>query len=67
MEMKGTGTAITLEAAPVKIKLGPVLPYNSKAFALLEISNPSKYSTEIISYDFDKKFKDDLELLAAYE
>lgn len=65
--MKGFGTAINLETLPPKIKLGPVLPYNNKTYAALEISNPSKYATEIVSLDFDKHFKDEMELLAAFE
>lgn len=43
------------------------MPYNKNAFALLEISNPTKYPTELICFDFDKQFKDDLELLGSYE
>lgn len=52
---------------PAKIKLGPVLPYNNKCFAALDISNPSKFSTELVSLDFDKTFKNEEELLASYE
>ena len=50
-----------------KLKIGPVLPYNEKAFSLLEISNSTQYTTEIMSLDFDKKFRDDIEMLTAYE
>lgn len=60
LELKGTGTAIGLDILPVKLKLGPVLPYNNKTYAAIDISNPSKYSTELISLDFDKSYKSDI-------
>lgn len=47
--------------------IGPVFPYDDNAFSYLFISNPTKYSTELISLDFDKKFKKDIEILASYE
>lgn len=50
-----------------KIKIGPVLPYDNKAYALLEISNPTQYPTELISLDFDKKYREDIEALTIYE
>lgn len=67
MELKGAGIALSLDNVPAKIKLGPVLPYNNKCYAALDITNTSKYSTELVSLDFDKSYKNDLELLAAYE
>lgn len=60
LELKGSGAAINLEILPAKIKLGPVLPYNNKSFAALEITNFSKYATEIVSLDFDKHFKEEI-------
>jgi hypothetical protein len=60
MELKGAGTAIALDIVPSKVKLGPVLPYNSKSYAALDISNLSKYSTELTSLDFDKSYKSDI-------
>lgn len=65
--MKGVGTAISLDVAPVKIRQGPVLPYNNKSFAAIEVSNPSKYATQLISLDFDKNYKSETELLATFE
>jgi hypothetical protein len=67
MELKGAGIALSLDTEPAKIKLGPVLPYNNKCYAALDITNTSKYSTELISLDFDKNYKSDFELLTAYE
>lgn len=67
LELKGTGSAIALDTAPVKIKLGPVLPYNNRSYAAIELSNPSKYATELVSLDFDKHFKSEMELLANFE
>lgn len=65
--MKGTGVAIGLENVPEKIKLGPVLPYNNKCFGAVDISNPTKYYTELVSLDFDKIYRPDQEMLTAYE
>ena len=67
LDLKGTGTGIGLDLKQTTVKIGPVLPYNEKAFSLLEISNPTQYTTEIISLDFDKRFKEDIELLSTYE
>jgi hypothetical protein len=67
MELKGCGVAIGLENTPSKIKLGPVLPYNNQCYAAVDISNPTKYYTELISLDFDKKYKPDIDMLTAYE
>ena len=67
MELRGCGVAIGLENIPAKIKMGPVLPYNNKCYAALDISNPTKYHTELISLDFDKDYRKDLEMLANYE
>jgi len=44
----------------LKLKLGPVLPYNNKTYAAIDISNASKYPTELISLDFDKIYKSDI-------
>jgi hypothetical protein len=67
MELKGCGVAIGLENVPSKIKLGPVLPYNNQCYAAVDISNPTKYFTELVSLDFDKTYKPDSEMLTAYE
>ena len=67
MELKGSGVAIALENLPEKIRLGPVLPYNNQCYAAVDISNPTKYFTELVSLDFDKNYKPDQEILAAYE
>jgi hypothetical protein len=66
LELRGIGVCIGLEVKQTKLKIGPVLPYDNKAFALLEISNPTQYSTEIISLDFDKKYREDIEMLSIY-
>lgn len=58
---------IALDVKQPKLKIGPVLPYDEKAYALLEISNPTPYATELINLDFDKKWREDVETLASYE
>ena len=67
LELRGVGTCIGLELKQLKLKIGPVLPYDEKAFSMLEISNPTKYPTELINLDFDKRFKEDIETLSIYE
>ena len=59
--------AIGLDIVPPKIRLGPVLPYNNKCYAALDITNSTKYTTELVSLDFDKTYRQDLETLTAYE
>jgi len=67
LELRGHGTAIGLDVAPLKIKMGPVLPYNDSTFAGLEVTNSSKNATQLVSLDFDKKIKEEQEMLALYE
>lgn len=67
LQLKGTGVCIALDVKQPKLKIGPVLPYDEKAYALLEISNPTPYATELINLDFDKKWREDVETLASYE
>ena len=67
MELKGCGVAIGLENIPARIKMGRVLPSNNKCYAALDISNPTKYHTELINLDFDKSYRNDLDMLTTYE
>lgn len=60
LQLRGNGTAISLDILPAKVKLGPVLPYNNKSYAALDISNPNKYATQLVSLDFDKSYKSDM-------
>ena len=66
LDLRGSGTCIGLEVKQPKLRIGPVLPYDEKAFSILEISNPTQYPTELINLDFDKRFKEDIETLASY-
>ena len=67
LDLKGVGASIALDVQPSKIKIGPVLPYSAFEYEVLEIHNPTNYATELISLDFDKKFKEEEETIAAYE
>jgi len=49
------------------VNIGPVLPYDTFAYGVLEISNPTPYPTELYSLDFDKKYLEEEETLASYE
>ncbi len=44
-----------------------MLPYNNEAYALVEITNPSDYDTELFSLDFDQQFLKEEKHLAKYE
>ena len=35
LQLKGIGATIALDSLPNRIKLGPVLPYNNKSYAIL--------------------------------
>lgn len=65
--MKGTGSSINCEIYPEKVTIGPVFPYEDNAFSYIYFTNPTKYSTELINLDFDKRYKKDIETLSAYE
>lgn len=67
IDLKGQGTSIGLEAQPPKVKIGPTLPYTTFEYEVLEIHNPTSYPTELISLDFDKKYKEEQETIATYE
>lgn len=61
------GASINCEANPERLTIGPVFPYDDNAFSYVFISNSTKYPTELISLDFDKRFKSDIETLNLYE
>ncbi len=62
--VRGQGAQVALEYSPEIIKIGPVLPYDDCAYALLEVRNPSDYDTELFSLDFDRQFcQEEKELL----
>ena len=67
LDLKGVGTSVLLDIVPSKIKIGPVLPYSAFEYEVLEIHNPTSYATQLISLDFDKKYREDEETIAAYE
>jgi hypothetical protein len=45
---------VALEYSPEVIQIGPILPYDDAAYALLEVRNPGDYDTELYSLDFDR-------------
>jgi hypothetical protein len=59
LDLKGVGASVGLEMVPSKLKIGPVLPYSPFEYEVLEIHNSTPYATELISLDFDKKYKED--------
>jgi hydrocephalus-inducing protein len=57
LELKGTGISINLEFTPLAVDIGPVFPYAHDSSAILEVHNPSPYSTELISLNFDRRYE----------
>jgi len=49
------------------IKLGPVLPYETKAIEAFEIVNPMEHPIEIYSLDFDKQYVEEEEIIKRME
>jgi len=43
------------------------LPYDKFAHAVLEVTNPSPYPTELFNLDFDKSYLTEEEILGDYE
>jgi len=54
LNVKGQGINNIVELRPDVIKLGPVLPYDTKSIECFEIVNPMEHPIEIYSLDFDK-------------
>lgn len=57
INLKGQGVQVQLEVKSEVVNIGPVLPYDPQAYALLEVHNPSEYDTELYSLNFDPQFK----------
>jgi len=64
---KGQGTAHTLEFDSPLVELGPVLPYRHDSYCIVEMKNTSEYNLEVYSTDFDTQFKEEEDMLKAYE
>ena len=51
--VRGAGTFVNLEITKEKFEIGPVLPYDQKAYQKVEFKNASEFDTELYSIDFD--------------
>ena len=67
LNVKGQGINNLVELKPDTIKLGPVLPYDTKSIEYFEISNPMEHPIEIYSLDFDKQYLDEEEIIKRIE
>ena len=67
LNVKGQGINNLVELKPDTIKLGPVLPYDTKSIEYFEISNPMEHPIEIYSLDFDKQYLDEEEIIKLIE
>ena len=67
IDLRGFGTCIGLDVVPSKVKIGPVLPYDPFSYETVEIVNPTEYSTEVVSLDFDKAYAQESNIISIYE
>jgi len=63
LNVKGQGINNLVELKPDQIKLGPVLPYETKAIEAFEIVNPMEHPIEVYSLDFDKQYLEEEEII----
>jgi len=66
LQAKGQGTYYSVEIIPESIEMQPVLPYKTDE-AIVEFRNPMEQPVEVYSLDFDKKFKEEEEILKRIE
>ena len=64
--VKGNSEVLDLIITPNEFKIGPILPYFKYGFAQIEIKNPNDSKIEVYSTDFDKKFKEEENILRYY-
>lgn len=67
LNVKGQGINNVVELVPDTIKLGPVLPYDTKSIECFEIVNPMEHSIEIFSLDFDKQYLEEEDIIKRIE
>ena len=67
LTVKGQGITHQIDFLPAQLILGPVLPYKHDAYSLVEMRNTTDYPVEIYSVDFDQQFKQEEEIMKAYE
>ena len=64
--VKGNSEVLDLLITPNEFKIGPILPYYKYGFAQIEIKNPNDSKIEVYSTDFDKKYKEEENILRYY-
>jgi len=64
--VKGNSEVLDLLITPNEFKIGPILPYYKYGFAEIEIKNPNDSKIEVYSTDFDKKYKEEENILRYY-
>jgi hydrocephalus-inducing protein len=52
-----------IELVPETIKLGPVLPYDTKSIEAFEITNTMEHAIELYSLDFDTQYLEEEEII----
>ncbi len=67
MNVKGQGINNLVELIPDTIKLGPVLPYDTKTIEVFEITNPMEHAIELYSLDFDTQYLEEEEIIKRIE
>lgn len=66
VNVRGQGAYYQVECTPDKVKLGPVLPYQSVE-APIELYNPMDQAIEVYSLDFDKQYLGEEEVLKRHD
>lgn len=67
LNVKGQGINNMIELVPETIKLGPVLPYDTKSIEAFEITNTMDSAIEIYSLDFDTQYLEEEEIIKRIE
>ena len=64
-KMVGEGVSIPLKFDPQGVDINPVLPFSEGGEQVVTIHNPSDFSVEFFSVDFDNQYKEEETILAA--
>lgn len=67
LNVKGQGIHNMMELVPETIKLGPVLPYDTKSIEVMTITNSMESAIEFYSLDFDTQYLEEEEIIKRIE
>ncbi|CAK8990146.1 unnamed protein product [Durusdinium trenchii] len=67
LHMRGHGDGLRVDVEPSSFRLGPVLPGTENCIQELFLCNPTEYTIEVYSTDFDSKYKEEEYFLQVYD